>query len=301
MSKKLIIDGNAVGYAAHSMTKLTNGGQEVQAIFGMTKTIRNLRQAFPDSEIVVLWDGKTQWRYDLLPEYKGKRDAKPADAARREAYRQQRPMIAKMLKLVGITQMSVATHEADDMAGYLVKAMKLGNEIVLITGDGDWQQLIGPNVSWYDPRQDGKWVTSSTFTDKTGYLTQHAFLQGKALAGDTSDAIPPAAFRGIGKDTAPVFLAEFGSVEDFFLAVDSGEFEPKKAAHKKVASPEARANFNRNMRLMSLLNVEKPSPSDVKVVRGNFDAEAFKEFCEDLGFISILRGFDTFTAPYRKE
>lgn len=303
MGKTLLIDANSIGYANHNMNPLTVGGKQIQAVFGMTKQTRNLRQAFPDSDILMLWDGRAQWRYDLLPEYKGKREDDPKKVASREAYREQRPLIGQMLKLVGIKQMIVSTHEADDMAGYLVKTLgaNSSNEIVLVTGDHDWLQLLQPNVSWYDPRQDGKWVTMKTLTDKTGFLTPYALLQGKALAGDSSDNISPVAFRGIGEKTAPVFLAEFGSVENFYRMVDSGEFTPTKAAHIKLLTPEARAAFKRNMSLMNLLEVGKPDPKDVKVVRGDFDESGFKRFCEDLQFHSLLRDFSTFTRPFRKE
>lgn len=303
MGKTLLIDGNSIGYANHSMNPLTVGGKQIQAVFGMTKQIRNLRQAFAGANILVLWDGKAQWRYDLLPEYKSKREDDPKKVAMREAYREQRPIIGKMLKLVGIKQMVSSTHEADDLAGLFVKTLGANpdNEIVLITGDQDWLQLLRPNVSWYDPRNDGKWVTFKTFTDKTGFLTPEAFLQGKALAGDTSDTIPPVAYRGVGEKTAPVFLAEFGSVENFYRMVDSGEFTPTKAVHKKLLTPEARAAFERNMRLMNLLNVEKPEPESVSIARGDFDEIGFKRFCEDLQFHSLLRDFSTFTRPFRKE
>jgi len=303
MGKTLLIDGNSLGYANHNMNPLTVGGKQIQAVFGMTKQIRNLRQAFPGADILVMWDGKAQWRYDLLPEYKGKREDDPKKVAMREAYREQRPLIGKMLKLVGVKQVVVSNQEADDLAGYFVKTLgaKPDNEIVLVTGDQDWLQLIQRNVSWYDPRQDGKWVTFNAFTDKTGFLTQEAFLQGKALAGDTSDCIPPTAFRGIGEKSAPVFLAEFGSVDNFFRMVDSGEFVPKKAAHVKLAMPEAREAFRRNMRLMNLLDVKKPEPDKVTVVRGDFDEAGFKRFCEDLQFHSLLRDFHTFTKPFVKE
>lgn len=303
MGKTLIVDGNSLGYAAHSIGKLTVNGKQIQAVFGMVKTMRNLRLAFSGAEILTLWDGRTQWRYDLLPEYKSKREDDPKKVESREAYREQRPLIGRALRLMGMKQMVASTQEADDMAGYFVNALssKPENEIVLVTGDRDWLQLIRPNVSWYDPREDGKWVTHKTFTDKTGFLTPHAFLQGKALQGDSSDSIPPVAHRGIGEKTAPVFLAEFGSVENFYRMVDSGEFIPKKAAHVKVAAPEARKAFERNMRLMNLLNVEKPDPKDVTVVKDAFDEDGFRRFCEDHAFHSLLRDFSTFTKPLRKE
>lgn len=295
----LIIDGNSIGYASHYATKLTAGELETQAIFGFIRTMRELKLIYPNYTPIVLWDGKAQWRYELCPSYKSNRKDDPKKLRIREAYVAQRPYIARALNALGIRQLTVKTHEADDMAGHLVTQLSKNpdNKIQLITGDGDWLQLVRSNVSWRDMRDDAKQVDAKNFYDKTGFKTPYLFLQGKCLQGDSSDVIPGVA--RIGEKTAPLFLAEFGSVSEFWKAVDNGTFKPKKAIHTNLASPKCRAEYARNLKMMQLLKVTPPNAGDVVTDIGRFDQNKFTELCEELAFNSIIKTMDMFVIPFK--
>lgn len=331
MSKTIIVDGNAIGYAAHYATKLTSGKLETQAIFGFVKTMRELRSTYRDHKMIILWDGKAKWRYDLNPNYKGNREDDPKKVAIREAYAEQRPYIQRAMKHLGVRQMTVMTHEADDMAGLLVNQLikQDGDEIVLITGDQDWIQLVRPGVTWRDIRDDSKVINMGNLMDKTGYATPYGFLEGKCLQGDTSDCIP--GVGGIGEKGAPEFIAEFGSVRAFWAACDEREFIPTKKHHmnlwkgaseftkeqwvaKYEGDPEdekalkayvsawpgqGRIIFGRNLRMMQLLKVKKPDAADVRIENGKFDKDEFSKLCEELNFASILKSLDNFTNAFK--
>lgn len=298
MANVLIIDGNSIGYASHYATKLTAGELETQAVFGFLRTMRELVLTYPNYKPIVLWDGKAQWRYELCPSYKSNRKNDPKKLKIREAYVAQRPYIARGLNALGIHQLTVKTHEADDMAGHLVEKLSKNadNKIQLITGDGDWLQLVRPNVSWRDMRNDAKQVDSNNFYDKTGFKTPYAFLQGKCLQGDSSDVIPGVA--KIGEKTAPLFLAEFGSVSNFWHMVDTGAYKPTKKSHITLAEKESRKAFARNLKMMQLIKVARPDPSDVVNDSGKFDKDKFVELCEELAFNSIIKTVDVFVAPF---
>ncbi|MCL2874691.1 MAG: 5'-3' exonuclease [Betaproteobacteria bacterium] len=299
MAKVLLIDGNSWGHAAHHATKLTSGELQTQAVFGFLKTLRDKKAEHPGFTPLVLWDGRAKWRYDMHPAYKSNRDNDPKKVAEREHYKAQRPYIARCLEHLDVRQMSAPTHEADDLAGYMVAKLTAqpGNEIILSTGDMDWIQLVRPNVTWMDHRNDAKVVTVGNLMDKTGFPTPYAFLEGKCLTGDSSDVIP--GVGGIGDKGAPEFIAEFGSVRKFWQRCDSGEFAPKRKAHCNLASPEGRAAFKRNFRLMQLLKVAAPDQKDVRVTPGKFDADKLAEVFEELAFTSILRTLDNFIKPFK--
>jgi 5'-3' exonuclease len=298
MANTVIIDANALGYANHNATKLTVGDFQVQAIFGFLKTIRNIREEyqFPDWQIVVLWDGHSAWRKELCPEYKANRVAKDEkQLAHKEAYKKQVPFIRKALQLLGVRQMLVSSAEADDMAGVLAKRLSVNNLVTLITGDKDWLQLVNNNTVWYDPIRDNR-VGVGNFFEFTGYQTREGFLDGKALMGDNSDNI--SGVGGIGEKGAPEFIAEFGSVDNYFKQVDDGKFVPKKKAHERLASEEGRKIFYRNRHLMNLLDVPTPPQEDVNVMTPTYNKEVFRNLCEKLAFQSFLRDFDNFLKPF---
>lgn len=298
--KYLIVDGNSVGYASHHATKLHSGDMETQAIFGVLKTMRELRVTYPEHTPLVLWDGRAQWRYDLVPEYKSNRRDDPKKLAVKAAYEAQGPYIKDALFTLGVRQLRATTHEADDLAGYFVKNLseKEGfEEIVLITGDRDWLQLVRPGVTWRDMRDDSRIIHSGNFFDKTGYKTPLAFLEGKCLQGDTSDCI--SGVGGIGEKGAPEFLAEFGSVRGFWHRCDIGDFKPTKKAHVNLAQGEGRAIFGRNLKAMQLLKVPKPAPEAIESRTGRLTKEGFQDICEELAFASITRNIDHFIKPFQ--
>lgn len=298
MAKTLIIDGNSIGYASHHGTKLNAGGMQTQAVFGFVKSMRELRSLYPEHTPMVLWDGRAEWRFDLLPSYKSNRSNDPKKLADKEAYKEQGPYIRRALTHLGVRQMTVGTHEADDMAGFMVSSMSRNpeNDIVLISGDQDWLQLVRNNVSWRDMRDDAKIINSKNFYDKTGYKTPFAFLEGKCLQGDASDVIP--GVGGIGEKGAPEFLAQFGSIKEFWRQVDSGEYVPTKKAWINLASKEGRQAFLRNLKVMQLIKVAKPEKDKVSVEAGALDKEKFAEICEELAFGSILKNLDSFLSVF---
>lgn len=298
----LLIDGNSIGYACHHATKLHSGELETQAIFGFVKTMRELRVTYPGHVPLVLWDGRAQWRYDLVPEYKSNRSDDPRKIAIKKAYEAQTPLIKDALFTLGVRQLRALTHEADDLAGYFTKTLSAKEgfeEIVLISGDQDWLQLVRPKVTWRDMRDDAKIIHSGNFLDKTGYKTPLAFLEGKCLTGDSSDCI--SGVGGIGEKGAPEFLAEFGSVRTFWQRCDSGDFVPKKKAHIRLASPDGRRAFARNFQAMQLLRVPKPEAGAIESRVGPVNAAAFGDLCAELAFASITRNLDHFIKPFESQ
>lgn len=332
--KRILIDSNSLGYAAHCATKLLSGGFETQSVFGMVKGAREMIVTEPNASSLYLWDGHAQWRYDLLPPtashpgYKGDRGKDPKQAAIRESYRKARPVIQKTLQTLGMRQLTVTSAEADDMAGFMVKTLNSETKIELRSGDQDWLQLVRDNVTWYDPIRDIR-VSHNSFFEYTGYQNGFAFLEGKAFQGDSSDKIPPVG--GIGEGTAPIFLAQFGSVQNFLDRVKSGNYVPKKKyeqrlaygisklsleehmalinpqepdedirAHKEAWVGNNRTIYERNMKLMNLLDVPRPAPQDVVYIEPQFDKEKFRLICERMNFASILRNFDHFIKPFEE-
>jgi DNA polymerase-1 len=295
----LLIDANAIGYTWQQATRLTTGSMETQAIFGMLKTMRELRLAYPHYTPLILWDGRAEWRYKLYPDYKGNRTSSPEKIAMKKAYATQRPYIERALCHLGVRQLTAYTHEADDMAGHFVRKLSADptHRVGVITGDQDWLQFVRKNVFWRDMRDDARHVMASNFYQYTGCKTPLQFLERKCLTGDDSDCIK--GVGGIGAKGAPEFIAQFGSVREFWRQCDAGVFVPKYKAHQSLWKGEGRENFRRNFQLMQLLKVEPPRREDIKVDAGRFDKDAFGELCEELSFISILKNLDEFTDTFK--
>lgn len=309
----VLIDGNSIGHAAANSPILHCDGEPVHAIFHSLKMIkRSLAELGGDyKKALVLWDGKNYWRQEEHPDYKVKAEpntvkqkkAREESIAVTESYKIQRPAIIKALHLLGISQIVGNNHEADDIAGYLVRLYTgKGINVTMLSGDKDWLQLINSKSRWIDPIRERE-VTRANFEEFTTFPTPQAFVEGKALLGDKGDNIP--GIDGIGAVAAPIIIKEFGSVQGLFDDYDSfeGEYEtkgenvlPKSLSRyrKKINAlcESGRDQFTWNIKMMNLLDV-KLSMSDIQIVKGANDGKgdfkAFRRFCEDLQFKSIVR------------
>lgn len=298
MSDHLImIDGNSIAHANHNANVLTVGEMQVQAIFGMLKSLRVIARGAPKAEIIVLWDGKAEWRKQLFPEYKGNRVAMTIEEELKDAaFKKQTPILEKAIEFLGVKQVRSPLLEADDLAGFFTRVLApKGRQITLVSGDRDWLSLVSENVSWFDPIRNRR-VDASNFLDFTGFFTTDAFVQGKALQGDDSDNIP--GIYKLGEKTAQLMLAKWKDIDRFFEAVDSGEYTPAarkdknaKSLHPEqlLASPEGREIFRRNMKLMDLRQSRSPEQGEVIIKKAPPNPEAFTRLCERLAFMSILR------------
>lgn len=283
-----VIDGNSIGYSAHYAMKLRAGEQETQAIYGTVKTLIELKTKHPETKPIVVWDGRAQWRFDRCPSYKSNRHSDdPKREAIRLSYKQQAPFIREILKSMGVSQLQVSTHEADDLAALIVQKKKPDDFITLLTADQDWLQLVRHGVIWLDAKS-GKVVSKTNFFDHTGYKTPEAFLDGKCLRGDQSDAIE--GVGGIGEKGAPTFLATYGSVQNFFDGVDAGVIVPNKKVYQHLASPEGREIYKRNYEVMQLLDTK---PFDPKNLTANDSTsknkDQFIELCGRFAFVSLMK------------
>lgn len=326
MSKGFIlIDGNNLGFAAQSGAPLKLGTIEVTAIYNFVRSIRMLVSAYPMLKPIVLWDGLS-WRKMAFKGYKANRDkinnkSDEKKVQQRDAYRKQRPYIQKALKMLGIAQMSCDNLEADDLAAILVRRyVAKGKRILLISGDKDWIQLVQPKVSWLDPMSDVK-ITAETLSKRLGYDTEkkrfvayssdqeradfipiaspRAWLEAKALMGDTSDEIP--GVGGIGPKGAIELLSKYGSVAAFHNGYIDGSINdaPKKLADF-AESDEKQFNYRRNINLMDLNDPNIPPPVNLSVETGAVNKGLFRQFCERLSFKSLLTSFDSFMEPFEQ-
>lgn len=305
----LLIDGNSVAYAATAVQKLHVGAMEVQGIYGMLRTIRQIMLTYPQLAPVVLWDG-VSWRTEQFKEYKASRDQegtdeKPLTKAQleqrqiRESLKVQKKHIMTGLKLLGVTQMRAQNLEADDLAGMLIQRYQpLGKKIMMISGDADWIQLVGPGTGWRDHRND-KRVTLSTIKAVLGVDTPQQWLEVKALMGDKSDEVP--GVGGIGEKGAVELINTYGSVISFFNQVMDGTVNPA-SLHKKfrdlAEDPEKQAIFTRNMRLMDLRSPLIPKPIDLRITSADLNILAFDQFCRILCFQSFLTDLPGWCEPF---
>lgn len=168
--------------------------------------------------VCVCCDVGRTWRHELYPQYKANRPQR--DAA---AYDQLR-RVREQLEADGVPVVSVDGFEADDVIATLAcKAPAAGYEVVIVSGDKDLCQLVGPTVTVQSTNNGGTLYTAEKVREKFRVDPSQLgdFL---ALAGDKSDNV--AGLPGCGEVNAARLLNELGSLAAMLEAPD-GVTPPK--------------------------------------------------------------------------
>lgn len=315
----ILIDMNSIGHAAHNARELNHKTYgQVQSIFFGLKMVKKAVEQFSTpghTEVRALWDHKAQWRYDMYPEYKGKRENTLEKAASRKEYKRQVPVLRNALNIIGIDQHFAKGEEADDLGGALVHNNP-GLKILLVTGDQDWLQLVNENVDWYDPREEGKFVSASDFRLFTNCANIAQFIQRKALEGDTSDNIK--GVDGIGEKAIDLIFANWGGIPQLMKWVQTGTaFPGPDGLFHKGELPDELSRwrkpmsnlcygagmdvFKRNMKLMSLVGPRHRSTEilDKQVILpGTFDKDKFIDLCHEYSFMSIITNMNSWQKTF---
>ena len=304
MTNYSLIDGNSIGHFYNNSKPLSIGEIQVQAILGVLKGLRSHVASFQSYQPVVLWDGAS-WRKLMFAAYKENRDKKETKTEIRaqemkDSYKRQVPYIKKALRFLGVPQVWALNMEADDLGAILTdRYTKTGSKIILVTGDKDWLQLVGPGVVWKDPIND-RLVTTKNFEEFTGVADVRQFVEVKCLAGDMGDNV--AGVGGIGEKGAIEFLKQYGSVANFTNGVILEKTIDLKSVPKKyrnlVEDENKAITFSRNIDLMDLRTTARPAPQNLQVDKGAADKDKFRQFCDLLLFKSITKDFDEWCSVF---
>lgn len=217
----VIVDGNSlINRAYFAMSELKNSkGLYTGGIHGLTSMVLSLIDSFEPKYFCVAFDMKgPTFRHLTYDAYKGTRKGMPDELA------MQMPVVKEILDVLKIPRIELSGFEADDLIGTVAKkAMELGIEANIITGDKDALQLVAIGAKVHITK---KGITNLQAYDEFGVFDElgvHAnqVIDYKGLSGDASDNIP--GIPSIGPKTAAKLLATFGTVES--LIARSSEIE----------------------------------------------------------------------------
>ena len=187
-------------------------GENTSAPFGFANFLYGIRDEHQPDYIAVVFDSGRSHREELYPEYKATREKMPREL------RESLPRIRELVEAFGDRVVEVEGWEADDVIGTLAaRAVAAGLEAVIVSGDKDFFQLVGPRVHLLNPGRGGphgvaaNWVDERSATGKFG-VEPGRVVDYLALVGDSSDNVPGA--PGIGPKTALKLLEAYGSVEE---------------------------------------------------------------------------------------
>jgi DNA polymerase-1 len=216
-NKVLVIDGNNMLYRAYYKFEnlQNNHGQLTGVIYGFPYILRGLISLHKPQKVVVVFDGgRDKRRTEILPEYK-KRDKKAGFDG--ESFFFQKEKVKELLDLLGIPMIEVKKREADDIIWLIARKLKREkHEVVIVSSDKDFNQLICKGISIWNPKSDKRY-THLNLKQEVGYNANQC-VDYLILDGDSSDNIK--GMPGIGPKKAMAFLDRGISIRNYLISKD---------------------------------------------------------------------------------
>lgn len=209
----LVVDGHSLAFRAFFALPVdnfsTSSGQATNAVWGFATMLAQVIDAEKPDHLGVAFDVKGgTFRNEMIPQYKGTREAAP------EELLTQLPLIQRMLTALGVTYIEKPGFEGDDVIATLATmGDKAGYHTLVLSGDRDAFQLVDDNVTVLYPGhhfKDLKHMTPQSIIDKYK-VTPAQYPDLAALRGETADNIP--GVPGVGDGFAAKWINQFGSLD----------------------------------------------------------------------------------------
>ncbi len=290
----LLVDGHYYAYRSFfAIRGLTNSkGEPTNAVFGFVKALRRMLSDVKPDAAAVVWDaGLPQRRMELLPAYKQQREETP------DELRTQLPVIEQAVAALGVRNVRLQGHEADDLiASYAAEIRRGGvGEVVIATNDKDIYALVREGVTIYSTNKSDVGVGAEGFAllgvpeveSKWG-VPPELIPDVLALTGDSVDNIP--GVEGVGPKTAAKLVREHGRTA--LLAENPEAIENERLRGKIAAAAE---RLRDNLELVRLeTDLPLPVPLDDLHVRP--DAGAMADVARRCEFRSLLAEYERISA-----
>ena len=285
--KILLIDGHSIlNRAFYGLPDLTSSeGTHTGAVYGFLNILfKVLGEEKPEYLAVAFDRSEPTFRHEKYSEYKGTRKPMP------EELKQQIPILKEMLEKMGISTVSLAGYEADDILGTLAKKAESDNlDVTILSGDRDLLQLVTGKILVRLPRTiKGQTLIEAYNEERVKEhfsLTPSQIVDLKVLMGDAADNIP--GVPGVGEKTATRLITEYGSVENAFAHVDE---IPQKRARESLRENYSMAQLSKEL---AAIDTDCPVEFDREKFRLEdiYTKEAY-ELCRKLDFKNFLNRFD---------
>ena len=273
-----LIDGSSQMYRAyHAIRGLTGpDGRSTNAVYGFITMLRKLIADHQPELIAAAFDlaGPT-FRTELAEDYKANRAPMPPDLV------EQVPWVHEACEAIGVPVLTSETYEADDVIGTLaMQAVAKELEVVIVTSDKDFFQLVGGPIRVFDPRDTGSWYDSDAVKEKMG-VTPGQVIDVLSLMGDAVDNVK--GVPGIGEKGARELIGTFGSLDGL---LDHASEIPKKRYRNALLT---HADAARQSQDLVRIRTDAPVPfqPDVLRYRGP-DATRCFELFSALGFRTLI-------------
>ncbi|MEX2179845.1 MAG: DNA polymerase I [Gemmatimonadaceae bacterium] len=231
-----LVDGYALIYRAFyaliARPLTTSRGENTNAAWGIVNFLNRLLSKHKPEYVGWVHDSGLSFRHETYPAYKATREKLSDDL--QADFDRGMERIGDLLDAYRVQILTVPGYEADDVIGTLARqAVEQSLNVVIVSGDKDFQQLVQPGVWLLNPGRGGPanveehWVSVENATERLG-VPPALVTDYLALVGDSSDNVP--GVKGIGDKTAIELVNAYGPLEEILAhAAEITKKRPREA------------------------------------------------------------------------
>ena len=274
---------------------MTNNGDPAGGVVGFLRGIGNLCGQFSPKQVHIFWEGGGSLRRRAI--YKDyKRGRKPQKFNR--YYEDDIPdtpsnrigqvaFLTKCMRNLPVHQHYIKDCEADDVIGYCARYKFKNNEIMIVSSDKDFYQLVDDRVTIWSPGQK-KRITVTDVLEKL-YVHPNNVVLTRACVGDSSDNI--GGIKGVGlKTMAKRFVAlqaeEQVALEFLFTECEQLQETSKARVYQDII--DGKDIIKRNLKLMRL-DISNLAATQIQQIEGSLEIN--EKRYDKLSFLRNLRRF----------
>ena len=297
MTNVFLVDGYALIYRAFfamiARPLTTKRGENTSAVWGITNFLLRLYENYKPEYIGWVHDRGVSFRTAEYPEYKATREKLGEEM--QQDFDRSLERVCQILDAFHIPVIAINGYEADDVVATLAsRVVGKGLQAVIVSGDKDFYQLIGPAVALLNPGRGGQaaveeqWVDQSNASERLG-VPPTQVVDFLALVGDTSDNIP--GVKGVGDKTALQLLQTYGDLDT--ILAKAAEIPGKRPREALLAN----ADNARLSRQLVTLKRDVPVELDLEQLRVRMpDTETLAALFTELEFRTLVPKLDTLTS-----
>ncbi len=245
-----LVDGYALIYRAFfaliNRPLKTSHGVNTSIAWGIATFLTRLVKQHQPEYLCWIHDSGATFRDAMYADYKATRE-KLADDLQAD-FDLGLQHVRALLEAYDTPIISLDGFEADDVIGTLAQqGVAAGLNVVVVSGDKDFHQLVRPGIWLLNPGRGGPasvdehWVGVENGSERLGVPPERT-VDFLALVGDASDNVP--GVKGIGEKGAQELIAEYGDLEAILANVDR---ITKKRPREALQQYEAEARLSKQL------------------------------------------------------
>lgn len=262
---------------------LDRDGNPANAFYGFADFLLGLLEREQPTHIACAFDQSLarSYRNEIYPAYKANRDPAPPELLRQFGF------CRELVRAAGIAEFASNRYEADDIIGTLSHLMRKNGFInYIISGDKDLTQLLAGQDYWWEYGKDKRMQRNDVYKHFGVYPEQIADLL--ALAGDAVDNIP--GIPGVGRKTAALLLAKFGTLENLLENIEQiGHMKFRGAKRIQLLVREHQGLARLSKQLTLIVHDENLPTEHHALTRQPYNREELEELFDQINFGKFRR------------